>query len=85
MINDMKTISLSVSDEEYAKFQQISAHIDRPVAQLIRAAMVHYRTTVLEPKERLTELPLLYGHRPTAPLPGRAELYDEVFGEKAGP
>ena len=39
------------------------------------------RTERLEEKSRLVELPVLVGHRPLTTLPGRTELYDEMFGE----
>ena len=36
----------------------------------------------LEEKSRLVDLPVLVGPRPVAGLPGRAEVYEEIFGEE---
>ena len=77
---DMRTISVAVSDEDYVKFREVAAKSQRSIAQLIRAAMAHYRSTVLESRAPLTELPVLAGHRPTGPAPSREDLYDEIFG-----
>ena len=30
----------------------------------------------------LVALPVLVGHRPLSTLPGRAEIYEEIFGEE---
>ena len=80
----MKTISVSVSKEDYAAFRRGSKRLQRSIAQLIREAMALYREERLDEKSRLTELPVLVGHRPLAGLPTRAELYDEIFdGEGA--
>ena len=49
--------------------------------ELIRDAMALYRAERLEEKDRLVELPVLVGPRPVAGLPGRAEVYEEIFGE----
>jgi hypothetical protein len=78
----MKTISVSVSIEDYEAFRRGSKRSKRPIAQLIREAMALYRTERLEEKSRLVELPVLVGHRPLTTLPGRTELYDEMFGER---
>jgi hypothetical protein len=75
----MKTISVSVSKADYEAFRRGSKRLQRSIAQLIREAMALYREERLEQKSRLTELPILVGHRPQAPLPTRAELYDDVF------
>jgi hypothetical protein len=76
----MKTISVSVSKDDYEAFRRGSKRLQRSIAQLIREAMVLYRAERLEPKGRLTELPVLAGHRPLGPLPARSDLYDEMFG-----
>jgi hypothetical protein len=44
--------------------------------------MVLYRQERLEEKTRLRELPVLVGHRPVAPLPGRVDLYEEIVAER---
>lgn len=78
----MKTISVSVSTEDYEAFRRGARRGKRPIAQLIREAMALYRKARLEEKSRLLELPVLVGHRPLSTLPGRAELYDEIFGDE---
>jgi len=79
MILNMKTISVSVSKADYEAFRRGSKRLQRSIAQLIREAMALYREERLEQKSRLSELPVLVGHRPIAPLPTRSELYEEVF------
>lgn len=81
----MKTISVSVSADDYAAFRRGSRRTKRPIAQLIREAMALYRAERLEEKSRLVDLPVLVGPRPVADLPelpGRAEVYEEIFGEE---
>ena len=80
----MKTISLSVSEDDYEAFRQASKRERRPIAQLIREAMVVYREERLGTRMPLTDLPVLAGHRQLAPLPSRVELYDEVFVGEGG-
>jgi hypothetical protein len=80
----MKTISVSVSGEDYEAFRRGARRAKRPIAQLIREAMALYRQERLEEKSRLVELPVLVGHRPVSPPPGRAEVYEEIFAAKAG-
>jgi hypothetical protein len=79
----MRTISVSVSKADYDAFRRGSKRQKRSIAQLIREAMALYREERLEPKGRLTELPVLIGHRPKGALPARAELYDEMFEREA--
>jgi hypothetical protein len=78
----MKAISVSVSKEDYEAFRRGSRRFKRPIAQLIREAMADYSKERLEEKSRLVELPVLVGHRPLSTLPGRAEIYEEIFGEE---
>jgi hypothetical protein len=80
MMIDMKTISVSVSRDDYEAFRRGARRSKRPIAQLIREAMALYRRERLEEKSRLSELPVLVGHRPLLGLPPRAELYEEIFG-----
>ncbi|HYN05405.1 MAG TPA: ribbon-helix-helix protein, CopG family [Vicinamibacteria bacterium] len=77
----MKTISVSVSKDDYDAFRRGARRGKRSIAQLIREAMALYRQEHLEEKSRLLELPVLVGHRPLSPLPGRAVLYDEIFAD----
>jgi hypothetical protein len=79
----MKAISVSVSKEDYEAFRRGSRRLKRPIAQLIREAMAVYREERLEDKTRLVELPVLVGHRPLSALPGRAEIYEEIFAEES--
>ena len=79
MSADMKTISLSVSEDDYEVYREAAKMLGRPIAQLIREAMVRYRVEELEAKPPRTELPVLAGHRPLGELPSRAELVDELF------
>ncbi len=74
----MKTISVSVSKAEYETFRQLSKREHRPIAQLIREAMAFYREHRLESCSPLVDVPVLPGHRPTGPLQGRAEVWDEI-------
>lgn len=80
----MKTISVSVSADDYEAFRRGARRARRPIAQLIREAMALYRQERLEERSRLDDVPVLVGPRPLAPLPGRADIYDEIFGESAG-
>jgi hypothetical protein len=79
----MKTISVSVSDEDYQAFQRIAKSEGRSVARMIREAMAAYRANVLEKSSPLRTLPVLVGHRALLPLPDRNEVYDEIFGERS--
>ncbi len=78
----MKTISVAVSEEDYEAFRHAAGEGDRSIAQLIREAMALYREERLERRTPLRSLRVLAGHRPTAPLPSREELYDEVFADR---
>ncbi|OFX22410.1 MAG: hypothetical protein A2V77_22865 [Anaeromyxobacter sp. RBG_16_69_14] len=75
----MKSISLSVSEQDYDAFRKAAQSQERPIASLIREAMAAYRAERLEGRGRLEEIVVLTGHAPLAPLPSREELYDEAF------
>jgi hypothetical protein len=77
----MKTISVTVSSEDYEVFRQVASSEGRSIAQLIREAMAYYRAEKLRRSTRLTKLPVLAGHRALGPLPSRADVYDEILGE----
>ncbi len=79
IVINMKTISVAVSPDDYRAFQEAALKQGRPVAQLIREAMAHYRADYLEQRVRLSELPVLPGHRPVGELPARSEIWNEVF------
>ena len=82
IIVNMKTISLSVSEEDYEAFRAVADAEGRSIALLIREAMAAYRREVLERRTPLKALPVLVGHKAIADLPTRDELYDEVFGSR---
>jgi hypothetical protein len=75
----MKTISVAVSEADYEAFREAARREGRPIAQLLREAMAFYREQRLEQRLRLTELPVLVGHRAVGPLPERHEIYGEIF------
>jgi len=79
----MKTISVSVLKEDYDAFRRGARRRKLSIAQLIREAMAYYREQRLEEKPRLAELPVLVGHRPLSALPGRDEVYDEIYSGEA--
>jgi hypothetical protein len=81
----MRTISLSVSESDYATFQRAAREQDRPAAELIREAMALYREVKLEARTPLADLPSLAGHRLVTELPSRAETYDEAFAGERSP
>lgn len=83
IIVNMKTISVSVSKEDYAAFRRGSKRLQRSIAQLIREAMALYREQRLEEKTRLSSLPVLVGHRALGSPPSRAELYEEIFARES--
>lgn len=75
----MKTISLSVSEEDYDAFRAYAKKHDRSIAELVREAMRLYRER-LGSLSRLETLVVL-DSAPLEPLPSRAEFYDEL-GER---
>ena len=82
MISDMKSISLSVSEDDYDAFRAAAEREERSVAALIREAMSFYRRERLHERQPLERLPVLAGHEPIAPLPSRVALYDEMFEDR---
>lgn len=79
----MRTISVSVSEADYDAFRSAAKESRQSIARLIREAMAFYRAERLEKRARLTDLPVLAGHRPLGELPSRSELYDEVFDRES--
>lgn len=77
----MKSISLSVSEDDYEAFRSAAEREGQSIAALIREAMAFYRRERLRDRRPLERLPLLVGHEPLAPLPDRATIYDEIFGD----
>jgi hypothetical protein len=78
MLDDMKTISLSVSEEVYEAFRHLSQREGRSIAQTIRDAMSLYLTSHGAPRRRLEDIRVLAGVRQIAPLPTREEIWDEI-------
>ena len=78
----MRTISVAVSETDYEAFRRVARAQHRSTAQLIREAMAFFRAERLEERMPLEDLPVLAGHRAAGELPARAELYDEVFGDR---
>jgi len=77
----MKSISLSVSEDDYEAFRAAADREGESIAALIREAMSFYRKERLSDRRPLEQLPVLVGHRPLTPLPSRATVYDEMFGD----
>lgn len=76
----MKSISVSVSEDDYEAFRAAAEREGQSIAGLIREAMAFYRQERLQDRPPLERLPLLIGHEPLIPLPSRATIYDEMFG-----
>lgn len=79
----MKTISVAVSESDYESFRRAAQKEGRPIAQLIREAMAFYLNEKLGSRPPLTDLPLLVGHKARGPLPGKEDLYDDIFTDDA--
>ena len=77
----MKTISVAVSESDYEAFRRAARARHRPVAQLIREALVAYRAERLKAQTPLIELPILAGHCLISDMPSRTEIYEEIFSE----
>ena len=75
----MKSISLMVSREDYKVFRQAAELKNRSIAGLIREAMSLYRKEHLDERSPVTGVPILVGHRPLQDVPGRVEIYEEIF------
>jgi hypothetical protein len=80
----MKMISVSVSKSDYEAFRKAAEEADRSIAQLIREAMALYRSECIETRTPLRELPIIAGHHPIGKIPGRDELYEEIFNRQEG-
>jgi hypothetical protein len=81
MVDDMRTISLAVNQDDYEAFRRKAAEQGRSIAQLIREAMGLYRSERIERRSRLTTVAVLAGHRAKRrSLPSRHEVYDEAYG-----
>ncbi len=77
----MKTISLAVSEDVYDSFRQAADREGRSIAHMIRDAMAFYLETRIGARTRLTEVPVLLGHRPLSELPSRGDIWEEIFAD----
>ena len=85
IVDDMKTISVSVSEDDYEVFRAAATGQGRPIAQLIRDAMAFYRQVKLEPRTRLDHLTIFHGRGPIGDLPSRAEIWEEIIDARNPP
>lgn len=69
IVTNMKTISLSVSENDYEAFRAESARAGRSIASLIRDAMLQYRES-LGSGRRLTRVRPFADVRPARSAPG---------------
>lgn len=81
IVSSMKSISLSVSEEDYEAFRAVAEREGQSIAALIREAMSLYRSERIRDRGPLERLPVLAGHQPLTPLPSRTTIYDEMFGD----
>jgi len=84
IINNMKTISVSVSKSVYEDFRRGAREKDRSIAQLIREAMKLYRDLHLSKKEPLRNIETFPECKLVGKLPTREELWDEMTEERIG-
>lgn len=82
-MRDMKKISLSVSTRDYEAFRVLAAYADRPIAEMIREAMASYLSRRPRPAAPLRTLRTFHAPRPVAPLPQRADLWDDIASRAA--
>lgn len=76
IVNDMKTISLAVSEKNYELFRERAQAENRSIASLIRDSMAEYLARSGSAGTTQTSAPALL------PGPGRYRIYAEV--EDAG-
>ena len=75
----MKSISVSVHEEDYEVFRAHAKREGRSIAELVREAMRHYRQK-LGNLHRLEHIAVLDGPTPKGPLPDKSAVYDEMAG-----
>ena len=76
--DDMKTISVSVSENDYEAFRAHAVRADRSIAELVREAMRLYRESCIQEQSALKKLTVYSRPRCIRTLPPREELYDEI-------
>jgi hypothetical protein len=62
-------------------YQEYAREHDRTAAELIREAMAQYRTTHMQARGSLLDMPPLHAGRVLCPLGGDDDLLDEMLGE----
>ncbi len=75
----MRTLKVVVTDSEYEAIREVAEERQRPIEQLLQEAMTFFRRSPRAIKRGSQEFPLLRGHRPTAELPTRTELVEEML------
>ena len=76
--HSMRTISIHVTDSDYAEFKSRAAQDERPVAELIREAMRHWLTDQRRSGAALTDLAAIDCGAMLRPF-DRHEVADEMF------
>jgi len=74
----MRTISLHVSESDYAEFKSLAGAADRPVAELIREAMASWLEAQRRTGPSLLAVELVDCGAVLRPF-DRAEVADEMF------
>lgn len=74
----MRTISLHVSESDYAAFKSLAAQDERPVAELIREAMSRWLLEQRRSGGSLTDVVPVDCGAPLRPF-DRSEVADELF------
>ena len=79
IIIDMKSISVSVHEDDYEVFRAHAKREGRSIAELVREAMRLYGRQLGE-LNRLEHIPVLDGPRPKGTMLEKSEIYDESTG-----
>ena len=74
----MRTISVHVSEADYAAFKSLAAQDERPVAELIREAMSHWLAGHRRTGGSLADIRPVECGAPLRPF-DRSEVADEMF------
>jgi hypothetical protein len=76
----MKPISVQVDEEEYQAFKSLAARTGRPVAELIREAMIEYLDRRRGRKGSIFDVPIHHGGAQLKAWT-REEVFDEMIGK----
>jgi Ribbon-helix-helix protein, copG family len=79
IISNMKSISVSVHEDDYEVFRAHAKREGRSIAELVREAMRQYRQK-LGSINRLEHVTVLDGPTPKGPLSDKSAIYDEMVG-----